>query len=195
MNGWETILGPALNDVGAHLGGTGNLTTEDAAGVRGLLRHVSFPAILGLLGTSGKEGEDLGQVLLHAAATSAAGREGLQKEHVSPDDVERALTAVFIHGASPQQLPGAPGLRDEILQTGIEELAKRTGAVITPEEAATAVRLLATGQFFGDIASATAAIVFVGRALRSTDRRHDICAVILVHRRSRLILPILHFFP
>ena len=64
------------------------------------LRGTSFPALVALLGARGKPGAELGQELLHGAAGAVAARPALANLGVSPDDVERALTAVFVHGAS-----------------------------------------------------------------------------------------------
>ena len=96
-----------------------------------------------------------------------------QQLHLGPDDVERALTAVFVHGATPDAALGDPAARDAVMRNGLEQLASRVGAPITPDQAAEAIQLLSTGEFFGDLASTVAAAAFAVRNL-PIDLVHDV---------------------
>jgi hypothetical protein len=107
----------------------------------------------------------LGQELLHGAAGAIAAKPPLAGLGASPDDVERALTAVFVHGASTESALPDPRLRAALMSAALQELAKQTGLALTPEQAKSALALLATGRFFADLASALAAAAFAVRDL------------------------------
>ena len=130
------------------------------------LRGTSFPALLALLGARGKTRElALGQELLHGAAGAIAAKPALANLGANADDVERALTAVFVHGASSQSAVPDSKLRAALMGAAVQELAERTGVAITPEQAKSALALLATGRFFADLASALASAAFAIREL------------------------------
>src|SRR5262249_25686698 len=52
----------------------------------------------------------LGQPLLHDAAGAVANAPAVQQLHLGPNDVERALTAVFVHGVTPTPHSAIPRL-------------------------------------------------------------------------------------
>src|SRR5258708_3074380 len=91
------------------------------------LRGTSFPGLLALLGARSTKTSELGQELLHGAAGAIAAKPALAGLGASPDDVERALTAVFVHGASTESAVPDSKLRAALMGAAVQELAKRTG--------------------------------------------------------------------
>jgi hypothetical protein len=164
MTAYDSLIGSALEQLGKKLKDDrvpGGQTQE----LVDLVRAANFPALLALIGSAGKGDGELGQHLLREAARVAAERPEITGLRVSADDVERILTAVFVHGASPDSVLDDAALRNRLFQAGMQELAKRVGAPITPDEVAEAVRLLSTGEFFGDVQATTAAVVFAVRGM------------------------------
>lgn len=140
------------------------------------LRGAQFPALLAVLGAKSFKpptGGDLGQTLLHEAAGEIASRPELASQGVTADDVERALSAIFLHGARPDSVLRDDRLRTPILNAALRELAERTRVPVTPDQAESALKLLATGEFFGDLASTLAAVAFAVREL-PIDLTHDV---------------------
>jgi len=174
MTEFDRWVSRALDRVSVSLPtGPGRPETRDVVSA---LRRLPFPAFLSLLaakkfGPGG--GGDLGQSLLHKAAEEIAKRPELAAEGVTADDVERALTAVFVHGASPKQAMADPKLRSAVFHAAIDELAKRTNVPVTAQQAEQALSLLATGELFRDLASALGAVAFAVREL-PIDLAHDV---------------------
>jgi hypothetical protein len=164
MTDYDRLLGRALDALTADLPGKG-FSAGETAEVVSAVRRSNFPALLGLLATSEQKSGVLGQPLIHEAAVKAAGTESVKATHLGADDVERVLTAVFVHGASPQTLLADPSARSIALSAALQELGKRSGIPITPEEAETLLTLLSTGKFYGDIGSALAAVVYAVRGI------------------------------
>jgi hypothetical protein len=127
--------------------------------------RASFPALLSVAGSRGKSDGRLGQELLHAVAGRVAAKPEVAGSGASADEIERALSAVFVHGASPKSALADPKLRAAVMSAALDELAKQTGVTLTPEQAQNALALLSTGRFFADLASALAAVVFAVRQL------------------------------
>jgi hypothetical protein len=166
MGKFDRLLDKGLEKLSEKLISDGD-TPEEVEELGGLIEGLNFPALLGLLGTSKTSSGQLGEDLLNDAAAdveSAAPAPG-----VSADDVKRLLTGVFRHQGKPSDvsLPGLGDgdLRDKVFDKGVEALAKRSGIPITPAQAKKIANLLATGEFFRDIGSATAAILFTVRGL------------------------------
>ena len=171
MTAWDRLRASALDTLAEGLPQNG-LQPDEQSLVIDTLSGVDFPAFLAVLGTPGAGGS-LGQPLLHDAAGAVAGAPAVQQLHLGPADVERALTAIFVHGATPDAALGDPTARDAVMRSGLDQLATRVGAPITPDQAGEAIQLLSTGEFFGDLASSVAAAAFAVRAL-PIDLVHDV---------------------
>jgi len=171
MTAYDRLRANALDALAESLPRKG-LQPDEQSLVIDTLSGVDFPAFLAFLGTQGAGGA-LGQPLLHDAAGAVANTPAVQQLHLGPDDVERALTAVFVHGATPDAALADPTARDAVIRGGLEQLATRVGAPITPDQAGEAIQLLSTGEFFGDLASSVAAAAFAVRAL-PIDLVHDV---------------------
>jgi hypothetical protein len=165
MTELDQLLGRALDDLVPRLRKKKKLSEPEIRELVPALRGTSFPGLLALLGARGTKTSGLGQELLHGAAGAVAAKPAIAGLGASPDDVERALTAVFVHGASTESAVPDPKLRGALMGAAVQELAKRTGLALTPQEAKSALALLATGRFFGDLASVLASTVFAVREL------------------------------
>lgn len=122
-----------------------------------LVSELNFPALLAFLATSENASGPLGPELLRQAAASVASAPPFPGLGIASEDVERVLTEVLVHRAS----PGAGAqLRDQILEKGVEAALDQLGVPVTPGQARRVARLLATGEFYRDVADATAAIAF-----------------------------------
>lgn len=164
MSAYDRLRSDALDALTKRLGKRG-LPTAERTELTDLVSHAPFPAFLGLLGTSKKPKGEVGQAFLHQAAERVAQQPAVKKQGLKTADVERALTAMFVHGATPNDALADPAVRDVVLHVALEQLAKKGGAPVTPDEAAEIVQLLSTGQFFGDLSSALAAASFAVRGL------------------------------
>jgi hypothetical protein len=166
MRAYDQMLGQALDALTTHLGGMPGIDPRTATEARDALSNADFPGLLAVLGTSGKpDGQVLGQELLHGAAAEIAATPELQQAQLSGDQIESALSAIFAHGAAPGDLFKDPAVRDMVVKAAVAALATRGGVGIDPEQAAEAYRLLMTGQFFSDVESSTAAVVYAVRGL------------------------------
>jgi hypothetical protein len=171
MTAYDRLRADALDALAGSLPQKG-LQPDEQSLVIDTLSSVDFPAFLALLGTQGTGGT-VGQPLLHGAADAASASPAVEQLHLGSGDVERALTAVFVHGATPDAALGAPTTRDVVMRSSLEQLATQVGAPITPDQATEAIQLLSTGEFFGDLASTVAAAAFAVRDL-PIDVVHDV---------------------
>ena len=132
-------------------------------GLTGLLRELNFPGALSVLGASGGDGE-LGPDFIGSIARLGAEREELKELGIDAAEAERLLTGLLMRRGGAEEL-----LRDEKVLAILGEVAAKSlekrGIGVTPEEARAAIRLLMTGEFFRDIAGATAAIASTLREL------------------------------
>jgi len=186
MTAYDQLRAEALDALAKHLA-KNKVPAADSTRLLDGLRDSSFAGFIALLGTSKDQGGDVGQTLLHEAAGKIAASSDVKQLHLGADDIEGILTAVFTHGAAPQTVLEDPKVRDVVLRGAVDELAKRAGVPVTPEQAKEAVRLIATGDFLGDAASALAAAAFAVRNLPIglvKDTVH------LPHRVARLLLSI-----
>jgi hypothetical protein len=134
MTAYDRLRAEALEALGPTLTQKG-FEPDQRAHVLDLISHLNFPAFLALLGTSGQTGGGLGQPLLHTAARGLAGTAPVKQLHLGADDVERALRAVFVHGAPPDAALADPAARDVVLPAALDQLGTQVGIPITPDEA------------------------------------------------------------
>jgi hypothetical protein len=152
MNRLDELWTQALGDLANGLSRDG----ANAADVReliDLLREQHFPGMLALLGAGDGRGP-LGSELLERIAGAAA----LAKGGIDPSTARRLLTAMLVQRATPAELLADANAMQLLAQVATTELANQ-GIAVRPEEAHKMVELLASGEFFGDVGSATAAIL------------------------------------
>jgi len=163
MTAYDRLRADALDALADHLAKK-NVPHGDGVELLDALRDASFPGFLALLGSSKAEGGgNVGHGLLHEAAGKVAVVPAVKQLHLGADDIEGVLTAVFTHGASPSTLLADSKVRDVVLNAAVEQLAKKAGVPITPDQAKEAVQLLASGEFLGDASSALAAAAYAVR--------------------------------
>ena len=149
-----------------------------------LVGELNFPALLAFLGTSENASGPVGPELLGEAAKQVASAPPFPGLGIASEDVERVLKEVLVHRAS----PGAGAqLRDQILEKGVEAALDQLGVPISPDHARRVARLLATGEFYRDVADATAAIAFTVPGL-PIELVKDVRR--LPHRVPRLLLAV-----
>jgi hypothetical protein len=159
MSGYQDLFAAALSQLGARLQQK-QIGDRQQTELRDALHQASFPAMLTLLADSNAAAGDSGPDFLKEVSRAIAERFGAASPEVTPENVEAALRAIFVHGAAADQAAAQNGgLRDEIIQAAVAEAGKRAGLQVTPEQARRAVQLLATGAFFRDVVSAFAAVL------------------------------------
>ncbi|HUM14209.1 MAG TPA: hypothetical protein VL086_00840 [Candidatus Nitrosotalea sp.] len=122
--------------------------------LRDRLRPVSFPAALSILAvgqtrSAGPDGD-----LLQLVSRQAGGADG--------DRLQRALKRLFVTRTPPGKTTSADVLGQALQAAGG---IARPGVPVTPTEALKVLELLRTGEFFGDVASTTSAVVQLTREL------------------------------
>jgi hypothetical protein len=160
MTAYDRLRADAVQVLESHLAKETGLSPTDVAKIVDALNGASLPGFMALLGKSKQPVDQTGHGILREAAVRAAQMPAIEQTHVNPADVERLLTAVFTHGASPNAVFADSGLRDVVLHAAVEQLANKARVPLTPAQANEAVQLLATGEFFNDAASALGAAAF-----------------------------------
>jgi len=149
MNRWQQVWVGGLD--GAHR----LLSGVSAARVLDRFRTVSFPGALVVLAGDSARGqtgpEFLGEV------TERLARERLMRDAgLDAAAIERILTSLFVDRESP-----AAVARDEgVVARVLERVLVSRSAPVTPGEADEIVRLLRTGEFFGDVETTTSAVLW-----------------------------------
>ncbi|MBW2268740.1 MAG: hypothetical protein JRH16_09190 [Deltaproteobacteria bacterium] len=161
MSQFRRLLGRGLDELEARLTESGGST--DADELTHLVGALNFPGLVALLGASETAGAPDADAELDEVAASVAGR--MSKPDVSTDRIRSILTNTLQRGEPQVGEDDDRGLRDDILEQAVEELASRAGVPVTPEQARKAAELLATGEFFRDVGEATAAVMFLVRGL------------------------------
>ena len=164
MTSYDRLRENALGTLQAALGDRG-ISSAEMEELTQLLGQVNFPAFLGVLGTQGKPTGQGDASLLHDAAMLVASRPEVAGRGVDGQAIESALTALFVHGAAPDQILADPAIRTTVLELAMEELGKSSGIPLKPAEAEETLRLISTGEFFEDAATSTAAVAFAVRNL------------------------------
>lgn len=157
MNAFERLLARGLDQLGEKLAAE---PPQQREATLDAVRELSFPALLAVLGASGAAGGERGETLLRAAAEAAAARHPeLAAAGFDAARIERVLRALLVERAPLANVVADPALRERVVELALAALAQHTG--LAPEDVRAAAELLATGEFFGDVASSTAAVVRV----------------------------------
>src|SRR5262249_41846665 len=120
--------------------------------------RLGFPGRLAFLG-GGRDGDGpVGGQLIEAAAELAARQPALAQHGVDAAMAARVLRAILIDRRAPTDLLADQSLQAAALEAAAHVLASH-GVGVSPDDARTALRLLTTGEFFGDVASTTATVV------------------------------------
>jgi hypothetical protein len=125
-----------------------------AAVLANRLADVSFPGALALLADPRKSKQPKGGAFLADVATKVAATGAAKKLGLDEDAAEDLLRDLLIE----RRLPSRTGRRDEVLAKLVQLALQSQGISVTPKEARDVVALLETGEFFGDLTSATSAI-------------------------------------
>jgi len=159
MGNFDQLIEAALEHLRKRLLARGWNSTEVET-LRGRIEGLNFPGLLAVLGTGKKRSGLLGAELLGEAAQDVA-FEAPPDENLETGAVRRFLTAVLHENASLADVPVRESegeeRKREIFEQGISALARRGGMSFTGEQVVRVADLLATGEFYRDIASATAA--------------------------------------
>ena len=143
MNGFEALWEPAVASLRSR---------PDQLHDR--LRQVAFPAALAILALGQARSAAADGDLLQLVASRVGGADG--------KSLQEALKRLFVTRGSVGNASGSDVL-GRALQVGGG--IARPGGPVSPEEAAKVLELLRTGEFFGDVAGTTSAVVQLTRQL------------------------------
>ena len=117
-------------------------------------RALDFPAAVALLGVGQAPGRAPGPELLEQVGAQVGGADGERLRH--------ALHQLFVA----RKPPGEAGSEDVLIRAlQVGGGIARPGLPVTPEEAAQVLDLLRSGEFFGDAAGTTSAVLQLTRQL------------------------------
>ncbi len=154
MNAFERRLDAAVEELHDSLRGE---PPEQAEETLDLVRGLNFPGLLALLGASERADLPRGDAMLRSAAASVAETPAAREAGLDRAQLESVLRSWLVQRAPLVSLLGDSALRDRIAALAVTALAQRTG--IEPRDARAVAELLATGEFFGDVAASTASLV------------------------------------
>jgi hypothetical protein len=167
MGNFDQLIEAAIEHLRGRLLARGWSSTEIAV-LCGRIENLNFPGLLAVLGTGKKRSGLLGAELLGEAAKDVA-FEAPPDENLEPGAVQRFLKVVLHENASLADVPVRKSegeeRKREIFEQGISALARRGGMSFTGEQVERVADLLATGEFYCDIASTTAAILATAHEL------------------------------
>jgi hypothetical protein len=167
MGNFDQLIETAVEYLRRRLLSRGWSSTEIAT-LRRRIETLNFPGLLAVLGTGKKRSGLLGAELLGEAAQDVA-FEAPPDENLETGAVRRFLKAVLHENASLTDVPVRESegeeRKREIFEQGISALARRGGMSFTGEQVERVAELLATGEFYRDIASTTAATLATAHAL------------------------------
>ncbi|MCW5890602.1 MAG: hypothetical protein KIT14_08620 [bacterium] len=156
MNEFEDAWTNAARHVEGAL--AGQLEPRQVQRLVGLLRATSSPGALSLaaLGTRpAGAGEGDGSVFLRTLAEGAAQHPRVRAVGLDPERIEEILRAILVERTGIDR----QGVDAELLGRLLSAGAERAGIPIRPEEVPRIVRLLTSGEFFGDLGETTAIVV------------------------------------
>jgi hypothetical protein len=167
MGNFDQLIEAAIQHLRGRLLARGWSSTEIEA-LCGHIQGLNFPGLLALLGTGEKHSGLLGAELLAAAAQDVA-FQAPPDEKLKPGTIQRFLKEVLNRHVSLTTLTvresESDAIKAELFRKGVSALALRSGLTLSLDQAERLARLLANGQFFGDIGSATAATLSTVREL------------------------------
>lgn len=150
MNRFDETWTAAIRRLEQQLQG-GSLEPDEIRTLGTLLRLASFPGALSLAALGERKRDDAplaGPAFVRALAEGAAhGGSGLDADQIAP-----LLTALLV-----ERRPAGAG--DDVLAELLTAGADRAGVPVRPAEARRIVRLVTTGEFFGDVGSTTAVVL------------------------------------
>jgi hypothetical protein len=158
MNRFDETWIAAIRRVERQLEGS-TLEPERVQTIGTLLRATNFPGALSLaaLGEHRGSGEPMaGAPFLRALAEGAAASPRVRDAGLDAGRIEQLLRAVLVERGG----GGGDGIDEGTLAEILAAGAERAGVPVRPEEAGRIVRLLTTGEFFGDVASTTAVVLY-----------------------------------
>ena len=166
MGKFDRLLADGLEGMRERLLAKGWSSTE-IADFSARIERLNFAGLLGVLATAKKRSGPLGVELLRGAAFDAAAETATGGLEAAA--VQGLLTGVFGRHQSLTDLGapglGAPELKNKVFERAVASLARRSGIAITPDQAKQVASLVASGEFFRDIASATAVALFALRGI------------------------------
>ncbi len=158
MGNFDQLIEAAIEHLRGRLLARGWSSTEIAA-LCGQIESLNFPGLLAVLGTGENRSGLLGAELLNAAAQDVVFEASPDRE-LKLGTVQRFLKEVLRLHVSLSELSVRESESDEIKQElfrkGVSALAMRSGLTISLDQTARVADLLANGEFFRDIGSATA---------------------------------------
>jgi hypothetical protein len=167
MGNFEQLIEVAAEHLRKRLLARGWSSTEIETLCR-RIENLNFPGLLAVLGIGEKRPGLLGAELLGEAAQDVA-FEAPPDENLEAGAVQRFLKAVLHENASLADVPVRESegeeRKREIFEQGISALARRGGMSFTGEQVERVADLLATGEFYRDIASTTAAALATAHEL------------------------------
>jgi hypothetical protein len=167
MGNFDQLIEVAAEHLRKRLLARGWSSTEIATLCR-RIESLNFPGLLAVLGIGKKRSGLLGAELLGEAAQDVA-FEAPPDENLEAGAVQRFLKAVLHENASLEDVPVRESEGEErkraIFEQGISALARRGGMSFTGEQVERVADLLATGEFYRDIASTTAATLATAHEL------------------------------
>jgi len=167
MGNFDQLIEVAAEHLRKRLLARGWSSTEIATLCR-QIESLNFPGLLAVLGIGKKRSGLLGAELLGEAAQDVA-FEAPPDENLEAGAVQRFLKAVLHENASLADVPVRESegeeRKREIFEQGISALARRGGMSFTGEQVERVADLLATGEFYRDIASTTAATLATAHEL------------------------------
>jgi len=167
MGNFDQLIKAAIEHLRGRLLARGWSSTEIAT-LCGRIESLNFPGLLAVLGAGKQRSGLLGPDLLGEAAQDVAFEAPLGK-NLEPGAARRFLKVVLHENESLADVPVRESegeeQKREIFEQGISALARRGGVSFSGEQVTRVADLLATGEFYRDIASTTAAILATAHEL------------------------------
>jgi hypothetical protein len=167
MGNFDQLIEAATEHLRGRLLAQGWSSTEIAS-LCGRIESLNFPGLLATLGTGRNRSGLLGTELLDAAAQDVV-FEASPDEELKLGIVQRFLKEVLRLHVSLSEVSVRESENDEFKQAlfrkSVSALAMRSGLTLSPDQTAQLADLLANGEFFSDIGSATAATLSTARGL------------------------------
>ncbi len=158
MGNFDQLIKAAIEHLRGRLLARGWSSTEIAT-LYGRIGSLNFPGLLAVLGTGENRSGLLGAELLNAAAQDVA-FEASPDENLKPGNVRRFLEDVLRRHVSLSEISvresESEEIKQELFRKGVAALAGRSGLTLTLDQTERLSGLLANGEFFRDIGSATA---------------------------------------
>jgi len=122
------------------------------------VREFDMPGMIGFLATNPMGRQLIGQEFVERIAIEIADQDDIMAIGIGTDDIESALWALWRDRRNPTDILDDPEFRRRVHIAGLKAAAARSGLAVSDKETEQALRLLTTGQFFTDMAGATATI-------------------------------------